>query len=102
MLKNKLTYIPQKLIKQILPIKATVSNYTLLINYYDPEGHKVGSHSEIPLTQNSVIKYHELKRIINNHVPENYEIFPYFAYPQDNITSKNLPSEIMIAVRSCE
>ena len=102
MLKNKFTNLPQKIIQQILPTKAEKEEYTLIINYYDPEGKKVGSHSGLTLKENRTLKHHKQKDVINSHVPENYEIFPYFAYPQDNIASNNLPAEIMIAVRSCD
>ena len=100
MLKNKLIYVPQKIFQQILPTKATnTPNYQLPINYYDPEGNMVGTYSGINLAANETITHHQLKRFINTHLPENYEVFPYFAYPKENITCKNLPDEIMIAVR---
>lgn len=100
MLKNKLIYVPQKIFQQILPTKATnTPNYQLPINYYDPEGNMVGTYSGINLAANETITHHQLKRFINTHLPENYEVFPYFAYPKENITCENLPDEIMIAVR---
>ena len=79
MLKNKLIYVPQKIFQQILPTKATnTPNYQLPINYYDPEGNLVGTYSGINLAANETITHHQLKRFINTHLPENYEVFPYF------------------------
>ena len=93
MLKNKLIYVPQKIVQQILPTKATnTPNYQLPINM-------VGTYSGINLAANETITHYQLKRFINTHLPENYEVFPYFAYPKENITCENLPDEIMIAVR---
>ena len=99
MLKNKLIYVPQKIFQQILPTKATnTPNYQLPINYYDPEGNMVGTYSGINLAANETITHHQLKRFINTHLPENYDVFPNFAYTTDNITFQNLPDKIMIAV----
>ncbi|XEL51029.1 hypothetical protein AB6A19_10200 [Lactobacillus crispatus] len=71
MLKNRL-----KIFQQILPTKATnTPKYQLPINYYDPEGSMVGTYSGINLAANETITHHQLKRFINIHLPENYEVF---------------------------
>lgn len=64
---------------------------TLEINYYDPYGNKVGNHQP----KDTIISSTQLKETIDSNIPQDYQIVPYFAYPQHGITN-----EIMIAVKA--
>ncbi|EEJ71474.1 hypothetical protein [Lactobacillus ultunensis] len=69
------------------------------INYYDAEGNKIGSHFSHLLKDTVNLEDQLIRKVIDSNIPHDYEIFSNFTYPT-GITRKNMPQEIMVAVKA--
>ena len=69
------------------------------INYYDAEGNKIRTHFPYFLTTLENLEDRFIRKIIDSNIPHNYKIFSNFTYPT-GITHKNMPQEIMVAVKA--
>ena len=84
----------------ITPIIPAVN--TLRINYYDPYGTKVGDYRSTLPNENVAIESDRLKEIIDLNIPQDYQIIPYFTYPEFDITDDNITEEIKVAVKEID
>lgn len=100
MLTTKIKSLPKKIATNLLVSFTPSKKTTLKINYYDSEGQLVGSHSLNPIKDGCIIDQHHLRILIDAHIPQNYAVFPNFAYPKEDITANNIPQEIMVAVKA--
>ena len=102
MLTTKIKSLPKKIAANLLVSFTSSKKSTLKINYYDPEGQLVGSHFVDPIKDNCIIDKHHLRILIDAHIPQNYIVFPRFSYPKEDISSENMPQEILVAVKAID